>query len=275
VRSLARFCFSHRRLVLVGWIAALAGLTLISQSVGSSYKDTFSLNGTQSFEAQALLEKVASKASGDAEQVVIATAVGRMTDPAIRRRVDAMSAGAGFGVITAVFQWGWGASLLGIDKNGPIEAFLPVMMFAILFGLSMDYQVFLVSRIYEEWHHSGDNGLAVTRGLAATGRTITAAAAIMVLVFAAFILGGERVIELFGLGLAAGVLIDALVIRSVLVPCLMLMLGRANWALPNALDRLLPHLNVEGSTTDDDEVAPDPPRPHPPGPLHTPIPSTG
>ena len=112
--------------------------------------------------------------------------------------MNLLSAGAAFGVVTAVFQNGWGASLLGVDKTGPIEAFLPVLMFPILFGLSMDYKVFLVSRIYEEWHRRRDNCEAVTHGLAATGRTITAAAAIMVLVFGAFVLGGERMIKLFG-----------------------------------------------------------------------------
>ena len=117
----------------------------------------------------------------------------------------------------------------------------------------MDYQVFLVSRIYEEWHRRGDNREAVTHGLAATGRTITAAAAIMVLVFAVFILGGERVIELFGLGLAGAVFLDALVLRTALVPALMLLAGKANWWLPQSLDRLLPHLNVEGSTHQDDQ----------------------
>ncbi len=115
--------------------------------------------------------------------------------PAMAALMNLLTAGAAFGVITAVFQWGWAASLLGIDQTGPIEAFIPVMMFAIVFGLSMDYQVFLVSRIYEEWHRRGDNRAAVTHGLAATGATITAVAAIMVLVFGAFILGGERVIE--------------------------------------------------------------------------------
>ena len=120
--------------------------------------------------------------------------------------------------ITAVFQWGWAASLSGSTRRGRSRRSCPVMMFAIVFGLSMDYQVFLVSRIYEEWHRTGDNQHAVTRGLAATGRTITAAAAIMVLVFGAFILGGERVIMLFGLGLAGAVLLDALVIRMALVP---------------------------------------------------------
>jgi MMPL family len=125
---------------------------------------------------------------------------------------------------------------------------------------SMDYQVFLVTRIYEEWHRRGDNRAAVTHGLAATGRTITAAGAIMVLVFGAFILGGERVIELFGLGLAGAVLLDALVVRSVLVPGLMLLAGKANWWLPRGLDRLLPHLNVEGSV-DQDDLDERPPRP--------------
>jgi len=167
--------------------------------------------------------------------------------PAMAAVMNVLTAGASFGVITAVFQWGWGASLLGIDKTGPIEAFVPVMMFAIVFGLSMDYQVFLVSRIYEEWHRRRDTREAVMHGLAATGKTITAAATIMVLVFGAFILGGERVIELFGLGLAVAVLLDALVVRSVLVPGLMLLAGKANWWLPRTLDRVLPRLNVEGS----------------------------
>jgi RND superfamily putative drug exporter len=165
--------------------------------------------------------------------------------------MNLLSAGAAFGVVTAVFQRGWGASLLGIDKTGPIEAFLPVLMFPILFGLSMDYEVFLVSRIYEEWHRRRDNREAVVHGLAATGRTITAAAAIMVLVFGAFILGGQRIIELFGVGLASAVLLDAVVVRSVLVPAVMMMLGPANWKLPAVLERLLPHFKVQGSSQDD------------------------
>jgi len=176
--------------------------------------------------------------------------------PAIAAAMNLLTAGASFGVITAVFQWGWGASLLGIDKTGPIEAFVPVMMFAIVFGLSMDYEVFLVTRIYEEWHRTNDTRQAVIHGLAATGRTITAAAAIMVLVFGAFILGGQRVIELFGLGLAGAVFLDALIVRSVLVPGLMLLAGKANWALPRSLDRLLPHLNVEGNVHDEPRLKP-------------------
>jgi RND superfamily putative drug exporter len=183
---------------------------------------------------------------------LLLTAVFRsLVIPATAAIMNMLSAGAAFGVVTAVFQFGWFASLLGIDSTGPIEAFIPVMMFAILFGLSMDYEVFLVSRIYEEWHRTGDNRLAVTRGLAATGRTITAAAAIMILVFGSFILGGQVIIEMFGLGLASAVLLDALIVRSVLVPALMLILGKANWALPAALDRVLPRLNVEGSVVED------------------------
>ena len=165
-----------------------------------------------------------------------------------------LSAGAAFGVLTAVFQNGWGNSLLGIGTTGPIEAFLPVLIFPILFGLSMDYEVFLLSRIYEEWHRRGDTAEAITHGLAATGRTITAAAAIMVLVFAGFVLGGQWVIDMFGIGLASAVLLDALVVRSVLVPSLMLMLGKANWSLPGWLDRLLPHVTVEGSRTNWEEL---------------------
>src|SRR2546421_7325240 len=152
--------------------------------------------------------------------------------PLIAAFMNMLSVGAALGVVTAIFQNGWGASLLGIDKTGPIEAFLPVLMFPILFGLSMDYEVFLISRVYEEWHRRRDNRAAVTHGLAATGRTITAAATIMVLVFGAFILGGQRIIELFGIGLASAVLLDALVVRSVLVPALMMLFGEYNWKIP-------------------------------------------
>ncbi|HEY2319862.1 MAG TPA: efflux RND transporter permease subunit [Solirubrobacteraceae bacterium] len=169
--------------------------------------------------------------------------------------MNLLSAGAAFGVITAIFQKGW----LG-GTTGPIETFVPVLMFPILFGLSMDYEVFLVSRIYEEWHRRRDNTEAVAHGLAATGRTITAAAAIMVLVFGSFILGGERIIELFGVGLASAVLLDALIVRSVLVPALMIIIGDANWKLPHWLDSALPRLNVEGrsATRTERHGAPEP-----------------
>ena len=143
--------------------------------------------------------------------------------------MNMLSVGAAFGVLTAVFQHGWGASIIGLNTTGPIEAFIPVLLFPILFGLSMDYEVFLISRIYEEWHRRGDNTEAVTHGLSSTGRTITAAAAIMVLVFGSFVLGGEWIIEMFGVGLASAVLLDALIVRSVLVPSLMIVFGKANW----------------------------------------------
>jgi RND superfamily putative drug exporter len=165
--------------------------------------------------------------------------------PATAAVMNLLAAGAAFGVLVVFFQWGWGVKLLGLGKAGPIEAFLPVMLLAILFGLSMDYQVFLVSRMHEEWVHTRDNEHAVTVGQATTGRVITAAAAIMICVFLAFVFGGERIIAEFSIGLAAAVFLDAAVIRTVLVPSLMHLFGRRNWWLPKALDRRLPHLSVE------------------------------
>ena len=161
--------------------------------------------------------------------------------------MNLLAAGAALGVTVAVFQWGWGENVIGLGRTGPIEAFVPVMLFAILFGLSMDYEVFLVSRIQEEWLESRDNTSAVAKGQAETGRVITAAAAIMVLVFLSFVLGGDRVIKVFGLGLAVAVAIDALLIRTILVPAVMLVLGRANWWLPKGLGRFVPHLDIEGA----------------------------
>lgn len=167
--------------------------------------------------------------------------------PAAAALMNLLSTAAALGVVTAIFQFGWLGSVLEISP-GPIEAFVPVLMFPILFGLSMDYEVFLLSRIYEEWHRHGDNRAAIMHGLASTARTITAAAAIMVLVFSAFVLGGQRIIELFGIGLASAVFLDALVVRSVIIPASMLLLGRANWHLPPVLDRVLPHVRVEGQS---------------------------
>jgi putative drug exporter of the RND superfamily len=159
--------------------------------------------------------------------------------------MNLLSIAAGFGILTAVFQHGVLGGLFGVNRPGPIETFIPVMMFAILFGLSMDYEVFLVTRIHEEWLKSGDNTVAVRNGLAATGKTISAAAAIMVLVFGSFMLGGMLVIKEFGLGLAAGVFVDAIIIRMAIVPSVMQLLGRANWWFPMWLDRILPRLAVE------------------------------
>jgi RND superfamily putative drug exporter len=159
--------------------------------------------------------------------------------------MNLLSIGAAFGIIVAVFQWGWGASIIGVDNTGPIIAFFPIFLFSIVFGLSMDYEVFLMSRIHEEWEEHNEASEAVTRGLALTGRVITAAAAIMVTVFASFMLGEERIIKLFGLGLASAVLIDAVIIRSILVPSLMQLFGRRAWYLPGWLARILPRLSVE------------------------------
>ncbi len=159
--------------------------------------------------------------------------------------MNLLSIGAAFGLIVAVFQWGWGASLIGVDSTGPIISFFPVFLFAIIFGLSMDYEVFLMSRIHEEWEHRKDATAAVTRGLALTGRVITAAAAIMVTVFLSFMIGDNRIIKLFGLGLASAVFIDAVIIRSVLVPAVMQLFGERAWWLPDRLGRILPRLHVE------------------------------
>jgi RND superfamily putative drug exporter len=160
--------------------------------------------------------------------------------------MNLLAAGASFGVVVAFFQWGWGSEPLGMGAAGPVEAFLPVIMLSILFGLSMDYQVFLVSRMHEEWVHTKDNARAVRVGQAQTGRVITAAATIMIAVFGAFAFGGQRVIAEFGIGLAAAVAIDAFILRTLLVPAMMHLFGKANWWLPAWLDRSLPHLSVEG-----------------------------
>ena len=160
--------------------------------------------------------------------------------------MNLLSIGAALGLLVLVFQWGDAGSLIGLQGTSPVEAFLPVMLFAILFGLSMDYQVFLVSRMHEEYIKSGgDNRIAVRNGLAATGKTITAAALIMILVFGSFILGGNRVIKEFGIGLAGGILVDALLIRMAIVPSIMMLFGKANWWFPAWLDRILPKLSVD------------------------------
>ena len=168
--------------------------------------------------------------------------------PAVAAIMNLLAAGAAFGVMVAVFQYGWGLHLLNLGQAGPIESFLPVLMLAVLFGLSMDYEVFLVSRIREEWAATRDNHRAVSTGQATTGRVIIAAATIMICVFSAFILSGQQLIGEFGIGLAAAVLLDAFILRTLLVPALMHLFGRANWWLPGWLDRILPHLSIEPAT---------------------------
>jgi RND superfamily putative drug exporter len=162
--------------------------------------------------------------------------------------MNLLSIGASLGVIVVVFQWGWIDGLMGV-KGGPIESFIPVMLFAIVFGLSMDYEVFLVSRIHEQWSRHGDSRKAVGEGLALTGRVVTAAAAIMICVFLSFMLGESRVIKEFGLSLASAVFLDAVVVRCLLLPAVLNILGDTTWKIPGWLDRGLPRLNIEGSAT--------------------------
>ncbi|MCU0309653.1 MAG: MMPL family transporter [Acidimicrobiales bacterium] len=189
--------------------------------------------------------------------------------------MNLLSIGAAYGIIVAVFQWGWGGSVIGI-AGAPIEPFIPMMLFAIVFGLSMDYEVFLLSRIREEYDRTGDPHTSVADGLAATARVITAAAAIMVVVFGSFLLEDLRVIKLLGAGLAVAVLLDATVVRMLLVPATMELLGDRNWWLPGWLDRVLPRIDVEGhaATVGGDDDTPDPgpggSPPDGPGPPRTP-----
>jgi RND superfamily putative drug exporter len=161
--------------------------------------------------------------------------------------MNLLTIGASLGVTVAVFQDGWFANVLGVEK-GPIEAWVPVLMFAVVFGLSMDYEVFLISRVREEWLHGDDASAAVGDGIALTGRVITAAAAIMIVVFLSFTLGDERTLKEFGFGLAVAVFLDAIVVRCVMLPAVLELLGPATWRLPRWLDGPLPHINIEGKT---------------------------
>jgi RND superfamily putative drug exporter len=162
--------------------------------------------------------------------------------------MNLLSIGASLGVIVVVFQWAWFDSIMGV-KPGPIESFVPVMLFAIVFGLSMDYEVFLVSRIHEQWTRVGDSRRAVSEGLALTGRVVTAAAAIMICVFLSFMLGESRVIKEFGLALASAVFLDAIIVRCLLLPAVLDIIGDVTWKIPAGLDRLLPRVNIEGGAT--------------------------
>ncbi len=165
--------------------------------------------------------------------------------------MNLLSISASLGVIVVIFQWGWLGSLFGVQQ-GPIESFIPVMLFAIVFGLSMDYEVFLISRMHERWVHTREHSRAVAEGLALTGRVVTAAAAIMVCVFLSFMLGDNRVIKEFGLSLASAVLLDALVVRCLLLPAVLHLVGERTWRIPAWLERVLPRLNIEGTALPSD-----------------------
>ncbi|MHA6760895.1 MMPL family transporter [Streptacidiphilus sp. PAMC 29251] len=180
--------------------------------------------------------------------------------PALGAVLNLLTIGVAFGVVTLVFQYGFGVSLLGAGSAGPIEAFVPILVVGIMFGLSMDYQVFLVSRMREEWAHSGDNHRAVRVGQRETGQVIAVAACIMFSVFSPFAVGGTRVIAEFGLGLAVAVLFDAFLARMILVPALMHLFGDANWWLPRWLDRALPNVSVEGPADEDPDAVDSAPR---------------
>ena len=178
--------------------------------------------------------------------------------------MNLLSVGAAYGVMVAVFQWGWAGRIIGIGETGPIDPWIPVALFVVLFGLSMDYEVFLLSRIREEWLRTHDNSLSVADGLAVTGRIITAAAAIMFCVFASFVIKDPlHILKVFGLGLATAVLVDATLVRMVLVPSIMELLGPVNWWLPRWMDRSIPTIGME--------VTPAPPTPTPTGPLPSPV----
>jgi putative drug exporter of the RND superfamily len=170
--------------------------------------------------------------------------------------MNLLSIGAAYGLVVALFQWGWLSDLTNVEP-APIEPWAPMMLFAIVFGLSMDYEVFLLSRVREEWRRTGDSRTSVADGLAATAKVITAAAAIMVFVFGTFILENDRVVKLMGVGLASAILLDATIVRMLLVPATMELLGDRNWWLPRWLDRILPNIDVEGHAEPEAEEAPE------------------
>ncbi|BFU45811.1 MMPL family transporter [Krasilnikovia sp. MM14-A1004] len=172
--------------------------------------------------------------------------------------LNLLSIGAAYGIMVAVFQWGWGGALIGLESTVPIVSFIPMFLFAILFGLSMDYEVFLLSRVREEYLRTGDNGTAIIRGVSGTARIITSAALIMAAVFLSFAVAEDPSTKMFGLGLATAILVDATVVRMVLVPATMTLLGRANWWLPRWLDRLLPRGPVDVDGADDRHHPADP-----------------
>jgi RND superfamily putative drug exporter len=184
---------------------------------------------------------------------VLLTAVFRAPVVAAKAALmNLLGIGAAYGVVVAVFQWGWAKDLIGLEQTAPVISFLPMALFAVLFGLSMDYEVFILSRIREAWLMDGDNSRAIIHGMTASARVITAAAAIMFAVFASFIAGDSIEIKMFGVGLAVAVLLDATVIRLLLVPAAMELLGDRNWWIPSWLDRILPNLDIEGADIDED-----------------------
>jgi RND superfamily putative drug exporter len=169
-----------------------------------------------------------------------------------------LSIGAAYGVIVAIFQWGWGSSLIGLHTTLPIPAYVPMLVFAIVFGLSMDYEVFLLSRVHEAWVATGDAHRSVAIGIGSTARVITTAAAIMVVVFASFVLNVDPTVKMLSIGMAFAVLIDASLVRMMLVPSVMALLGKHAWWMPRWLEPIVPHLQLEGSTEPAPAPSPEP-----------------
>jgi RND superfamily putative drug exporter len=161
--------------------------------------------------------------------------------------LNLLSVGAAYGVVVAIFQWGWGSSLVGIHEKLPIPAFVPMLMFAIVFGLSMDYEVFLISRVHEAWVKLGDAHRSVAIGIGGTARVITTAAAIMIVVFISFVLDPDPTVKMLAVGMAVAVLIDASVIRMILVPAVMSLLDEHAWYIPRWLDKITPNIDIEGT----------------------------
>jgi RND superfamily putative drug exporter len=178
--------------------------------------------------------------------IVLLIAFRSLLVPIKAAAMNLISVAAAYGVVTAVFQLGWGSSLIGLDHAIPIVSFVPLLMFAILFGLSMDYEVFLLTQMREHFEEYGDERRAVVEGLANTGRVITSAAAIMVCVFTSFVLSGNPVVKEFGVGLAVAIAIDSTLVRCLLVPAVMVLLGKRAWWLPRWMDRVIPHVSIEG-----------------------------
>jgi RND superfamily putative drug exporter len=178
--------------------------------------------------------------------IVLLVAFRSLLVPIKAAAMNLISVAAAYGVVTAVFQLGWGSSLIGLDHPIPIVSFVPLLMFAILFGLSMDYEVFLLTQMREHFTQCADERRAVVEGLANTGRVITSAAAIMVCVFTSFVLNGDPVVKEFGVGLAVAIAIDSTIVRCLLVPAVMVLLGKRAWWLPGWMDRVVPHISIEG-----------------------------
>jgi putative drug exporter of the RND superfamily len=187
--------------------------------------------------------------------VLLVLAFRSIVVPLTAAAMNLLAAGASFGIVVAIFQWGWLGDTIGVGRGGPIEAFVPVIFFSVLFGLSMDYQVFLVSRMHEEWVHTHDNRRAITVGQAETGGIITAAGLIMIAVFSSFILGDARVIKLFGIGLGSAIFVDAFIVRTMLVPSLMHLFGPVNWWFPQWLERFTPKISLEAPEPKPDTVS--------------------